>query len=98
MVSQILNVVLCVAIGLLAAWGAYKKTDGNIYKKVTLLIDEMSELDIVGKEKMDRVVDKLYDMVPLPFQNLLNKAAIRDKAQEVYNTMKDFSNQENKDK
>jgi len=84
-VSIILNVGIFV-------WGLYCKTKGNAAAAASSLIANAEETGLLGPEKMALVVDWLYDMIPAPFRQILNKAVLQILAQKIYDYMKKYTN------
>lgn len=100
MFEQVLGIVMTIIAVLLGGYNAFQKYNvvkGGLEGKMVYLIREANKLDIIGPEKMKVVVDKLYDMVPAAFKKFLTKEKIKDGAQTVYNQMKSFAEDENKE-
>ncbi len=96
-VNEILNIVLTVLVVAMGAYSTYLSTGKDIYSKVSYLINEAKNLDLIGKEKMALVVEQLYNIVPLPWKKFLTKEKLESIAQGVYDNMNAFA-QKNKNK
>ena len=87
----ILIVSIVLNIGIFA-WGLYCKTKGNAAAAASSLIANAEETGLLGPEKMALVVDWLYDMIPTPFRQILNKATLQILAQKIFDYMKKYTN------
>ena len=85
----IVSIVLNVGI---FAWGLYNKTKGDAAAAASSLIATAEETGLFGPEKMALVVDWLYDMIPMPFRQILNKNALEILAQKIFDYMKKYTN------
>lgn len=90
-VELIINVILMVAIVAVSVFAALKKMGATIPEKAAYLIAKMAELDILGPEKMQRVVGELYDNIPDFMKAYFTKAKLQSIAQNIYDKMKQFS-------
>ena len=88
-IITIVSIALNIAI---LAWGMYQKVKGNSTAAVSSLIATAEESGLLGKEKMALVVGWLYDMIPAPFKQVLNKQALEIIAQKVFDYMKKYAN------
>lgn len=94
----IIDIILTALVIVFAVINAYRKMGKTIYSKATFLIAEAAELDILGPEKMQRVVDELYEKyVPDFFKSFMNKQKLEEIAQSIYNDMKLFTENDLKD-
>lgn len=94
----IIDIILTAIIIVFAVINAYRKMGKTIYSKATFLIAEAAELDILGPEKMQRVVDELYEKyVPDFFKSFMNKQKLKEIAQSIYDDMKLFTENDLKD-
>ena len=94
----IIEIILTALVILFAVINAYRKMGETIQSKATLLIAEMAELDILGPEKMQRVVDELYEKyVPDFFKSFMPKSKLEEITQKIYNNMKLFAKNDAKE-
>ncbi len=94
---QLADVILTVLVLALGAYSAYIKAGKTIYSKASFLIAEAAELDILGAEKMKRVVNQLYEYIPPLLKKLLNKTKLEQIAQSIYDDMKLFAENDGKE-
>lgn len=70
----------------------YYKAKGNAVEMIAELIAlAEQEAGKTGPEKMDMVVDWLYDYVPAAFRNILSRETLREIAQRVFNWMRRYA-------
>ena len=89
-VINVIAIVLAALLGAMFGIAIYYKTGKNIYSTVVQLISWAQKLDIVNDEKMNEVVNKLYDSLPAIVQKFVTKSNLRAIAQQVYDWMKDW--------
>lgn len=87
-------------VGILAVilWAAflivslYYKAKGNAVGLIAQLI-ALAEQEVgkTGPEKMDMVVDALYDYIPAAFRTILTREILREIAQGVFNWMRRYA-------
>lgn len=96
--ETIIDVMLTVLVIVFVVLNAYKKMGKTIQSKATFLIAEAAELDILGPEKMQRVVNELYEKyVPDFFKSFMTKKKLEEIAQSIYDDMKLFTENDLKD-
>ena len=88
---EVINIILTVLVVAVSAYAAYKKMGATIPEKAAYLIAQCAKLDLLGAEKMQIVVDKLYENVPTAFKSILTKQKLQTIAQSIYDKMKAFS-------
>ena len=94
----IIDIILTAIIIVVVIINAYRKMGTTIRSKVTFLIAEAAELDIPGPEKMQTVVDELYEKyVPDFFKSFMTKQKLEEIAQSIYDDMKLFTENDLKD-
>lgn len=97
-INVIIEVIVTAAAVVLAVVVAFQKMGTTIRSKVTFLIAEAAELDIPGPEKMQTVVNELYEKyVPDFFKSFMTKQKLEEIAQKIYNNMKLFAENDAKD-
>lgn len=97
-INVILEVIVTAAAVVLAVVVAFQKMGTTIRSKVTFLIAEAAKLDIPGPEKMQTVVNELYDKyVPDFFKSFMTKQKLEEIAQKIYNNMKLFAKNDAKE-
>jgi hypothetical protein len=72
-------------------FGAYQKAKGNAFGMMAELIAYAEKTGLAGPDKMDMVVNDLYEIVPAPFRFILTRERIRAAAQNIFNSMKDYA-------
>lgn len=72
-------------------FGAYQKAKGNAFGMIAELIAYAEKTGLAGPDKMDMVVNDLYEIVPAPFRFILTRERIRIAAQNIFNCMKDYA-------
>lgn len=97
-IETIIDVVLTALAIVFAVVIAYKQMGNTIQSKAALLIAQAAELDILGHEKMQTVVDELYTKyVPDFFKSFMTKQKLEEISQKIYNNMKLFTQNDLKD-
>ena len=89
--AQIINIVLVVLCAAAYGAGLYFKTKGSAVAAATELIAEIEKSGWVGPEKMAYVVDRLYEIIPLPLKTVFTKERLQVLAQELYDSMKQYA-------
>ena len=88
LIVMILTFVLTVAV---FAWGLYERVKGNAAASASAFIAEVESSDLLGKDKMAKVVGWLYDLVPAPFKKFLTKETLEVLAQKIFDYMKKYT-------
>lgn len=95
---NIIDIILTALVIVVAIICAYRKMGTTIRSKATFLIAEVAELDILGPEKMQTVVNELYEKyVPDFFKSFMTKQKLEEIAQSIYDDMKLFTENDLKD-
>lgn len=90
--ETIIDILLTAAVIILSVVNTYKNMGKTIDEKARKLIAEVAQLDILGSEKMQRVVDELYEKyVPNFFKSFMTKEKLEEIAQDAYDDMKRFA-------
>lgn len=96
--ETIIDVILTAIILVFVVINAYKNMGKTIREKTTFLIAEAAKLDILGSEKMQTVVNELYEKyVPDFFKSFMTKQKLEEIAQSIYDDMKLFTQNDTKD-
>lgn len=69
----------------------YEKTKGDVAQLAANLIAEAEAHDLLGPEKMARVVAQLRENIPPSFAGLLDEDTVRAIAQATYDAMHKYS-------
>lgn len=91
-IDKIIAIASFILTVVVFAWGLYQQVKGNSAAAVSGLIAEAEKTGLLGSEKMALVVGWLYDMIPLPFKKVLDKAALQKLAQGIFDYMKKYAN------
>lgn len=90
--DKIITIVCFVLAMAATAWGLYQKVKGNSAAAVSELIARAEETGLLGREKMELVVNWLYETIPAPFKKFLNKETLQTLAQKIFDYMKKYAN------
>lgn len=89
--SEILCLVLFIIAIVIFVAALYFKHKGNIFGVISELIAFAEGTGLTGPEKMNMVIDNLFDRVPSMFQSLLTKEVLRTIAQYIFDCMKKYA-------
>ena len=90
-VSEIINIVLVALTIISTAIGYYFKVKQTITNKINGLINEAEDTDAIGAEKMEKVVNDLYYLVPVPYRGVLNKDVIQKMVQFAFDKIEAYA-------
>ena len=97
-INIVIDILLTAAIIAVALLNAFKEMGKTISEKVPYLIAEAAKLDLLGSEKMQRVVNELYEKyVPDVFKAIMTKQKLEEIAQKIYDNMKLFAKNDGKE-
>ena len=83
-----------VSVALIFFWilyGVYQRSKGDVLGAIARFIAYAEQTGMTGAEKMDTVVENLYEIVPAPFKTLLTRDRLRAAAQGVYDWMHQYA-------
>lgn len=86
-----IEIILFVILAVVTAILAYFQTKGNILAAVGAFIESIEGSGLVGKQKMDKVVDQLYEKVPGFLKKIFTKEKLREIAQDAFNTIDKYA-------
>lgn len=89
-IANIIAIILAALLGAAFGVAMYYKTGKNIYSTIVQLIGWAQTLDVVNEEKMNEVVEKLYENLPSVVSKIVSKQTLRNIAQAVYDQMKNW--------
>lgn len=90
-VFDILEIVIVALCAITYGFMLYFKVKGNVLGAVSELIALAEETGLAGSEKMDKVVDELYEKVPGPLKRVLNKECLEKIAQTIFDWMRRYT-------
>lgn len=90
--DKIITIVSIVLTVIAFAWGLYQRVKGNSAAAVSGLVAQAEKTGLLGPEKMELVVEWLYEKIPVPFKQILNRGALEALAQNIFNYMKKYAN------
>lgn len=91
----VLSVALGVAVVIFGFLVSYFKTSSTFRSFIVQLITDAevkyANIEKAGQQKMAYVIDKLYEIIPLPLKLTFTKARLEAFAQEVFDWVKQFA-------
>lgn len=91
-VATVIDFILTAVILVYVVINAYRNMGTTISEKARYLIAEAARLDLLGSEKMQTVVNELYEKyVPDIFKAIMTKQKLEKIAQDIYDDMKNFA-------
>jgi len=89
--DKIVSIVFFILAVAVFVWGLYQRVKGNAAASASAFIAQVESTGLVGPEKMELVVNWLYDMIPVPFRKILTKEALQGIAQTIFDYMKRYT-------
>ena len=93
-ILEIMIVLICVFV---YGFMLYFKVKGNLMEGVSELIALAEETGLPGNEKMEQVVNSMYEKVPKWLKKILNKHELEKIAQWIFDWMRKYADTYNKD-
>lgn len=94
--SEIINVVLVVLGIVITLLTYYFKIKAKLEASVNGSINDAEEDGIDGKEKMARVVNDLYSLVPVPYRMIFTKDFIEKLVQKAFDKIEEYAKKQTK--
>lgn len=89
--SEILNIALIILTVISTFVGYYFKIKEKVSNEINNLINEVEDNTTVGAEKMKKVVDSLYSIVPKAYRGILNKNVIEKMVQLAFDKIEEYA-------
>lgn len=94
--SEIINIVLVVLGVIVTLVTYYFKIKSKLESSVTGSINDAEQEGVEGKEKMKRVVDDLYSIVPAPYKMIFTKDFIEKLVQKAFDKIEEYAEKQTK--
>lgn len=89
--SEILSIVMTILTVITTVIGYYFNIKQKLLDAVNDKIDNAEEIFKNGKEKMNYVINELYNLVPLPYKSIFNKDFIEKLVQKAFDKIEDYA-------
>ncbi len=94
--SQIINIVLVVLGVIITFFTYYFKIKAKLQSSVNGSINDAEEDGVDGKEKMARVVNDLYSLVPVAYKMIFTKEFIEKLVQKAFDKIEEYAKKQTK--
>jgi hypothetical protein len=95
-INEIINIVLVVLGIIITLLTYYFKIKAKLESSVSGSINDAEIAGVDGKEKMKRVVDDLYSLVPLPYKMIFTKDFIEKLVQKAFDKIEEYAKKQTK--
>lgn len=89
--SEVLSIIMTILTIISTVLGYYFTIKEKIQNAINGKINEAEYNLSDGKEKMEYVVNELYNLVPLPYKKIFNKTFIEKLVQEAFDKIEDYA-------
>lgn len=90
-VLEIIDLIVVIVTAVTYAIMLYNKTRGDVLAVVSELIAQAEKTGLTGPEKMDQVVQLLYDKVPPFLKKVMSEEMLRRMAQGIFDWMRNYA-------
>lgn len=90
-ISEIINIALIVLTIISTLIGYYFKIKENILKEINGMINDAEDGESIGVDKMNQVVDNLYNLVPIAYRGILNKNVLEKMVQMAFDKIEEYA-------
>lgn len=88
---EIIDLIVVILCGVTYTIMLYNKTRGDVLEIVSELIAQAEVTGLTGSEKMEKVVDALYDKVPPFLKKVMSKPMLERMAQYIFDWMRKYA-------
>ena len=91
MFAEVISIIVAVVCAIMVGVLLYYRIKGNVVGEIVKLITIAEETGLPGSEKMEKVVDALYEKVPAAIRKILTKDRLKELAQNTFDWMRKYA-------